>query len=252
MKTAALIAMHYPGIRRVAAYRHVRSLLNWPTGMVGTAPAPSLRAPRLLKTGMASLLRLGTRGSPLALAQAEETRARLRAAHPALAPEGAIEIVPIRTSGDRPSSRTLAEEGGKGLFTKEIEEALLAGAIDLAVHSLKDMPTELPRGLVLAACLPVREDPRDALIRVGRGRARLPIIAPGAVVGTASRCAAGRTFFVAGPTLPSVPDPRQCRHAPQETCRRRGGGHGAGGGRAAAGSGRVRAAISCVLEGPTR
>jgi len=133
---------------------------------------------------MASPLRLGTRGSPLALAQARETMARLVAAHAELGATGAIEIVPIRTSGDRPSSRTLAEEGGKGLFTKEIEEALLAGTIDLAVHSLKDMPTELPPGLVLASCLP-REDPRDALIAKG-GANSLADLAPGAVVGTAS------------------------------------------------------------------
>ncbi|MGH7089780.1 MAG: hydroxymethylbilane synthase, partial [Stellaceae bacterium] len=89
---------------------------------------------------MAPVLRLGTRGSPLALAQAAAARARLAAVNPGLDP-AAIEIVAIRTSGDRPSERSLSEEGGnKGLFTKEIEEALAAGAIDLAVHSLKDMP----------------------------------------------------------------------------------------------------------------
>jgi len=109
---------------------------------------------------------------------------RLAKAHPSLGGPLAIEIVPIRTSGDRPSSRTLAEEGGKGLFTKEIEEALYAGTIDLAVHSLKDMPTELPLGLALAACLP-REDPRDALIASGNA-ASLAALMPGATVGTAS------------------------------------------------------------------
>src|SRR5271156_3176283 len=99
---------------------------------------------------MAPVLRLGPRGSPLALAQAAEARARLASFHAELRPSDAIEIVPIRTSGDRPSPRTLAEEGGKGLFTKEIEEALLAGAIDLAVHSLKDMPTVSPPGLTIS------------------------------------------------------------------------------------------------------
>jgi hydroxymethylbilane synthase len=92
-------------------------------------------------------LRLGTRGSPLALAQANEVRARLAAAHPELSEQAAVEIVVITTTGDRVQDRTLAEIGGKGLFTKEIEEALLAGAIDLAVHSMKDVPTWLPEGL---------------------------------------------------------------------------------------------------------
>lgn len=132
---------------------------------------------------MASVLRLGTRGSPLALAQAAAAKARLAACHADLVAPDAIEIVPIRTSGDRPSQRSLAEEGGKGLFTKELEEALLAGAIDLAVHSSKDMETILPAGLAIACCLP-REDPRDALVAAG---ARcIAGLAPGAVVGTAS------------------------------------------------------------------
>jgi hydroxymethylbilane synthase len=130
---------------------------------------------------MASLLRLGTRGSPLALAQAAEAKARIAASggfDPA-----AIEIVPIRTSGDRPSARALADEGGKGLFTKEIEEALLAGTIDLAIHSLKDMPAFLPPGLAISSCLP-RADPRDALVaKEARSIAQLP---QGAAVGTSS------------------------------------------------------------------
>ena len=94
-----------------------------------------------------------------------------------------IEIVTIRTSGDRIQDRPLSEAGGKGLFTKEIEEALLAGTIDLAVHSAKDMPTLLPDGLMLAACLP-REDVRDAFI--SRKAASLRDLPQGAVVGTAS------------------------------------------------------------------
>ncbi|MBM3585004.1 MAG: hydroxymethylbilane synthase [Alphaproteobacteria bacterium] len=124
-------------------------------------------------------LRIGTRGSPLALIQAEEVRARL-AALPG-APPTAIEI--IKTTGDQIQDRTLAALGGKGLFTKEIDEALLDGRIDLAVHSMKDVPTVLPEGTVIAAHLP-REDPRDALI--GQGLAGLDDLKPGAVVGTAS------------------------------------------------------------------
>ena len=107
-------------------------------------------------------LRIGTRGSPLALAQAQEVKTRLLAAHQGLA-ASAVEIVVIRTSGDRIQDKPLREFGGKGLFTKEIEEALFADAIDLAVHSMKDVATELPPGLEIACLLP-REDPRDALL----------------------------------------------------------------------------------------
>jgi hydroxymethylbilane synthase len=124
-----------------------------------------------------SRLRIGTRGSPLALAQARMVQAAL-SAHGA---QLTIEV--IRTSGDRIQDRPLAEAGGKGLFTKEIEEALLAGSIDLAVHSAKDMPTVLPDGLMLVACLP-REDVRDAFI--SRGAPSLRDLPHGAVVGTAS------------------------------------------------------------------
>ncbi|MBM3537079.1 MAG: hydroxymethylbilane synthase [Alphaproteobacteria bacterium] len=127
-------------------------------------------------------LRLGTRGSTLALAQAEQVKARLAAAWPALAEQGAVAVEIIRTSGDRIQDRPLAEAGGKGLFTKEIEEALLAGAIDLAVHSMKDLPTVVPDGLEIACLLP-REDPRDALIAGVTNLAALP---QGAVVGTSS------------------------------------------------------------------
>lgn len=129
----------------------------------------------------ASPLRIGTRGSPLALAQAHETRARLMAAFNL--PEEAFEIVVIKTTGDRILDRPLKEIGGKGLFTKEIEEALLGGAIDIAVHSMKDMPVEQPPGLVLSTYLP-REDVRDAF--VSRKIARLADLEPGAVVGTSS------------------------------------------------------------------
>ena len=132
-------------------------------------------------TQSASTLRIGTRGSPLALTQARMTQTALAAAHGWS--EDEIEIVTIRTSGDRIQDRPLAEAGGKGLFTKEIEEALLSRAIDLAVHSAKDMPTVLPDGLMLAACLP-REDVRDAFI--SRKAASLRELPRGAVVGTAS------------------------------------------------------------------
>ena len=129
------------------------------------------------------LLTLGTRGSPLALAQARLVADALAGAHPHLATPGAIKIEPIRTTGDKVQDRPLAEIGGKGLFTEEIEKALLAGAIDIAVHSLKDMPTVLPQGLGIGAVLE-REDPRDVLFsRSGGGIAALP---RGARVGSAS------------------------------------------------------------------
>lgn len=129
------------------------------------------------------LIVVGTRGSPLAMAQARHVRALLAAAHPALAEKGALEIRVVVTSGDRLTDAALAEQGGKGLFTKEIEEALLDGRIDLAVHSMKDLPTRLPDGLAVAA-IPEREDPRDVLVAPGaRGIADLPA---GARVGTSS------------------------------------------------------------------
>ena len=126
-------------------------------------------------------LRIGTRGSPLALAQAHETRDRLMAAHGL--PEAAFAIEVIRTSGDRIQDRPLSEVGGKGLFTREIEIALVEGAIDIAVHSMKDMPTFQPEGLGIIACLP-RADVRDAFITLdGTAIDALP---QGATVGTSS------------------------------------------------------------------
>jgi hydroxymethylbilane synthase len=128
-----------------------------------------------------ALLRIGTRGSPLALVQARAVKARLAAALGA--GEDAFEIVVIRTSGDRIQDRPLADAGGKGLFTKEIEEALLDRRIDLAVHSSKDMPTVSQPGLALSACLE-REDPRDVFIsHKATSLAGLP---QGATLGTAS------------------------------------------------------------------
>ncbi len=108
-----------------------------------------------------SPLRIGTRGSPLALAQAHETQRRLMEMHGF--PEDCFELVMIKTSGDRIQDKPLREVGGKGLFTKEIEEAMLDGRIDIAVHSMKDMPVEQPEGLILDCFLP-REDPRDAFL----------------------------------------------------------------------------------------
>lgn len=132
---------------------------------------------------MTALLRIGTRGSPLALAQALETRDRLAAAFPELAEVGSVEIVTFKTEGDRILDRTLSAAGGKGLFTKEIEQALIDGDVDLAVHSMKDVPTSLPDGLAIAAYLP-REDHRDAWF--SPKAASLDDLPDGALVGTAS------------------------------------------------------------------
>ena len=136
---------------------------------------------------MDARIRIGARGSPLALAQAEEVRSRLAAADPDFAAAGAAAIAPIHTTGDRMAQGPLSALGGKGLFTREIDEALRDRRIDAAVHSMKDMPTALPPGLAIGAVLP-REDPRDAFLTADpdggpAGPADLP---PGAVVGTAS------------------------------------------------------------------
>jgi hydroxymethylbilane synthase len=128
-----------------------------------------------------AVLRVGTRGSPLALAQANEIRSRLAAIHGF--PPARITLHVISTTGDMVSDRPLAQAGGKGLFTKEIEEALVAGEIDIAVHSAKDMPTLLPPGLAIAA-VPPREDARDVFI--SRKAASLGDLPQRASVGTAS------------------------------------------------------------------
>jgi hydroxymethylbilane synthase len=128
---------------------------------------------------MTQTLRIGTRGSALALWQAEWVKTRLERAWPGLQ----VKLVPIKTSGDKIQNTSLAQIGGKGLFVREIEEALLAGAIDLAVHSMKDLPGELPNGLTLSA-VPEREDTRDVLITPhGETLNELP---PGTRVGTSS------------------------------------------------------------------
>lgn len=129
----------------------------------------------------AAPLRIGTRGSPLALVQAHETRDRLCAAFDLS--RDAFEIVVIKTTGDRVVDRPLKDIGGKGLFTREIEEAMLRGEIDIAVHSMKDMPVAQPQGLVLGTYLP-REDVRDAF--VSPDVACLADLPDGANVGTSS------------------------------------------------------------------
>ncbi|GAA0153661.1 deaminase [Lithospermum erythrorhizon] len=130
-----------------------------------------------------AVIRIGTRGSPLALAQAHETRDKLITSHAELAEEGAIQIVIIKTTGDKILSQPLADIGGKGLFTKEIDEALINGDIDIAVHSMKDVPTYLPEKTILPCNLP-REDVRDAFISVSSGS--LADLPSGSTVGTAS------------------------------------------------------------------
>ncbi len=128
-------------------------------------------------------LRIGTRGSPLALVQAHEVRDRLCVADPVLAGDGMLAIEIIKTTGDKVLDRSLADVGGKGLFSKEIDEALLDGRVDLAVHSMKDLETWLPGGIALAAILE-REDPRDVFI--SHKAATLDELPAGSVVGTSS------------------------------------------------------------------
>lgn len=130
---------------------------------------------------MAAALRIGTRGSPLALVQAEAVRLALAAAEGV--DPAAIEIVPMRTTGDLSRDRPFSESGGKGIFTKEIDEALLSGRVDVAVHSAKDVQTVLPEGVAIGAS-PLRADPRDALL--SRGRLSLDELPLGARLGTAS------------------------------------------------------------------
>ena len=151
---------------------------------------------------MTGRVRIGTRGSQLALRQAEEIAAGLRRAWPGLV----VELAAIRTSGDHLATAHLAEVGGKGLFVQEIDEALREGRVDLAVHSLKDLPAERPKGLVLAA-FPRREDPRDVL--VAATAPRVDSLPPGARVGTSSlrrsvQLVARRPDLVAAPIRGNV------------------------------------------------
>lgn len=128
---------------------------------------------------MTKIIKIGTRGSPLALAQAYETRDRLQAAHPGLD----VEVVEFKTTGDKILDRPLSEVGGKGLFTKELDEALRDRRADIAVHSMKDLETQIPDDQVIGAVLP-REDVRDAFI--SPKAANIMDLPEGAVVGTSS------------------------------------------------------------------
>ncbi|ACA14975.1 porphobilinogen deaminase [Methylobacterium sp. 4-46] len=146
-------------------------------------------------------LRIGTRGSPMALAQTGMVRDRIAAAHPHLAEPGAMELVVVNTVADRILDRPLSAIGGKGLFTKELEQALFAGEIDVAVHSMKDVETWLPDGLVIA-CILERDDPRDAFLSLASGSlAELPA---GARVGTSS-LRRGAQVLMRRPDLRIVP-----------------------------------------------
>lgn len=130
-----------------------------------------------------SVIRIGTRSSPLAIRQANKVCELLALAHPSTINIDSIEIVPIRTQGDKIQKGPLSELGGKGLFTKEIEDALVGNQIDIAVHSMKDVPTVLPNGLAID-CVIAREDPRDAIVSLKT--ATISHLDEEAVVGTSS------------------------------------------------------------------
>lgn len=130
-------------------------------------------------------LRIGTRGSPLALAQAYETRERLIANFPELDADGAIEICVLKTQGDMILDKSLMELGGKGLFTKELDTALLGNEVDICVHSMKDVPTWLPEGTILPCTLP-REDTNDAFIYKDGSVKSISELPDNSVIGTAS------------------------------------------------------------------
>jgi hydroxymethylbilane synthase len=142
-----------------------------------------------LRALMKTTLRLGTRGSRLALWQAEWVKSALMREHPDIA----VNLIKIKTQGDKITDVPLAKVGGKGLFIKEIEEALMAGRIDLAVHSMKDMPAQIPAGLTIGA-VPQREDPRDVLI--GRGYTSLEQLPPDARLGTSSLRRAAQILYM--------------------------------------------------------
>jgi hydroxymethylbilane synthase len=130
-------------------------------------------------------LRIGTRGSPLALAQAYETRERLIEQFPELDADGAIEICVMKTQGDMILDKSLMELGGKGLFTKELDTALLGNEVDICVHSMKDVPTWLPEGTILPCTLP-REDTNDAFIYKDGSVKTINDLPDNSVIGTAS------------------------------------------------------------------
>ena len=134
-------------------------------------------------------INIGTRGSKLALWQANWVRSALRTEYPSFS----VELVPIKTKGDKILDVPLAKVGGKGLFVKEIEDALLEGRIDLAVHSMKDMPSEIPEGLCIGA-IPERESPNDVLI--SKNGELLSDLRPGAIIGTSSLRRAAQLKYV--------------------------------------------------------
>ena len=155
-------------LRLVKTGIYVRTRLTW-------------RAANLKMTDKKPFLTLGTRGSPLAMAQAHEVRARLAVAHHISEDDIIIDVISV--AGDRIQDRPLSEIGGKGLFTEEIEERLSDGRIDIAVHSSKDMPTKLPEGLELTHFLQ-REDVRDGF--VSHAISAFDALPEGAIVGTSS------------------------------------------------------------------
>lgn len=149
------------------------------------ATKPASKARRLASATEGPLLRLGTRGSPLALAQAQEAKRRLAEAYPELAADNAIEIRVLSTVGDQRLDIALSQIGGKGLFTKELDAALVAGEVDFCVHSTKDVPTKLIDGTTLVAMFP-REDTRDAFISRDPNVKSIADLPLGSVVGSAS------------------------------------------------------------------
>jgi hydroxymethylbilane synthase len=139
----------------------------------------------MAEEGEVKPLRIGTRGSPLAMAQAYETRRRLREEFPELCEDGAIEICVLKTQGDMILDKSLMELGGKGLFTKELDVALLGNEVDICVHSMKDVPTWLPDGTILPCNLP-REETNDAFIHKDGSVKRIEDLPDHSVIGTAS------------------------------------------------------------------
>ncbi len=172
--------MHYMGFKAIAIKARADIIPHHAQTSASGRPA-ARQGERGTRPLTSPLLRLGTRGSPLAIIQTNELRDALAAAHPELAAPGAIEVVPIQTTGDKVQDRALAEIGGKGLFTREIEERLIDRRIDMAVHSVKDVPTWMPDGFELVGMLP-RADARDTLL----GGQSLASLKPGTVVGTSS------------------------------------------------------------------
>mmetsp|Transcript_145901 Transcript_145901/g.363795 ORF Transcript_145901/g.363795 Transcript_145901/m.363795 type:complete len:436 (-) Transcript_145901:267-1574(-) len=170
--TVAAVALAAASLRVVRSSRRVR----------GQGRHSSV--PRAADAQGEPILRLGTRGSPLALAQAYETKRRLAEAFPELAPDGAVEIRTISTTGDQRLEISLSEIGGKGLFTRELDVALVNKEVDFCVHSTKDVPTVLVPGTELCTMLP-REDTRDVLISPD-GITSLKDLPAGSVIGTAS------------------------------------------------------------------